>query len=60
MIINKKQFPNCFPIWLLAASNAAARFAISGPSWAPISLRKLPLGALCKFAEIRYFFLLMR
>ena len=60
MIINKKQLLDCFPSWWPTLSNSAARFVISGPVWVPISLRKLPLGALCKFAEIRYFFLLMR
>ena len=58
MNINKKQLLDCFPNWWLAASNAAARFAISSPSRVPISIRKLPLGALCIFAEVRYLILL--
>lgn len=54
MNIDEKQLLDCLPAWWQRLTNRAINYALHGPKWVPVHIRKLPLCLLAKYAELRY------
>jgi hypothetical protein len=53
MHLKSKQVLNDMPTWWAPLVNWAAAFAVRGPKWMPIAVRRLPLFACCEFMKAK-------
>jgi hypothetical protein len=52
--IHEKQLLELLPAWWRNAFNRAIHYALHGPKWVPMHIRKLPLGLFVKYVELSY------
>ena len=54
MIVSEKQLLDCLPAWWRRLFSCAIHYALHGHKWVPVHIRKVPLGLLTKYVDLRY------